>query len=163
MKNVKWLVSVGLIVYLMLLVRVIILKYPDEMMSEILRTWSPAGMMQQAARVNLIPFKTIGESLFNPSVPVQLPTLIYNIAAFVPLGFLIPLVTDRARRLVIVLLVALGVSLFLEVVQVLTRLGDGDIDDILLNVVGAAVGYGILVFVLWLSRSAARFSQPQSK
>lgn len=150
MKHIRRVLALVLIVYLILLVRLIIFKFPDAMMEQILQLWSPEGVLRRLASANMIPFRTIGDSLFNATLPVQLPTLIYNIAAFVPLGFLVPLISERARRLVIVLIVASGVSVSLELIQVFTGLGLGDIDDVILNVTGAAIGYGIFAFAVWL-------------
>ncbi|MCG7285918.1 VanZ family protein [Cellulomonas sp. ACRRI] len=71
-----------------------------------------------------------------------------NVAVFVPLGVLVPLLLARSSwpRTV---LVAVGVSLGIEVSQLITAhlLGGGhlaDVNDLLFNVLGAALGYGLL-------------------
>jgi glycopeptide antibiotics resistance protein len=150
-KNIQRLIAFGLVLYLIVLVRLVVFKYPDVMMEEILRTWSLEGVVRQINHVNIIPFRTILNSLFDPTLPVQLPTLIYNVAAFVPLGVLVPLIAKRAGKLALVLIIAFSLSVALEAIQVFTRLGEGDIDDVILNMLGAAVGYGMFAFARWIA------------
>ena len=159
MKNIKRLFSLGLVLYLLLLARLIIFKFPDHMTEAILQTWSLEGVLRSMAGSNIMPFSTIWNSLFNATLPVQLPTLIYNIAAFVPLGFLVPLISERARRLVAILVVASSISIVFELIQVFTLLGTGDIDDVILNTFGAAIGYGIFALGVWWKQYFVRFAQ----
>jgi glycopeptide antibiotics resistance protein len=132
-----------LIVYLILLIKLIILKFPDTMISAMLNGWSIQGVIRSIRAANIIPFRTIFNSLFNAQLVVELPTLIYNILAFVPLGILLPLISDKARNWRVVLLVGVIVSLSLEVIQLVTLLGEADIDDVILNVTGTLIGYGV--------------------
>jgi glycopeptide antibiotics resistance protein len=159
MKNFKRVISLGLVLYLLLLVRLIIFKFPASMTAEILQRWSINGALRNMSNVNIIPFTTIWDDLFNATLPVQLPTLIYNMVAFVPLGFLIPLISKRGQRLVIVLIVAFSISTSLELIQIFTLLGTGDIDDVILNMIGAAIGYGVFALVVWWKQYFARFME----
>jgi len=159
MKKLKGLISLGLVLYLLLLVRLIIFKFPDDMTAEILQRWSIDGALRSISNVNIIPFTTIWDDLFNATLPVQLPTLIYNIIAFMPLGFFIPLIFERGRRLVIVLIVAFSISVSFELIQVFTLLGTGDIDDVILNMIGAAIGYGIFALAVWWKQYFVRFTE----
>ena len=59
-----------------------------------------------------------------------------NIVAFMPIGILIPLVT-RSLSLGRTFLVGLALSAGIELTQFFTGLGSCDIDDIILNVLGA--------------------------
>lgn len=63
-----------------------------------------------------------------------------NIAAFIPFGILIPLLY-RTRFLRFMILFILSI-LALETVQALTLLGSFDINDVIQNASGAAVGFG---------------------
>lgn len=66
-----------------------------------------------------------------------------NVVMFIPLGFFLPRVFPKLRRLWKTLL-ATGLSISLiEIIQLFTLLGSCDIDDLILNLVGAAIGYGI--------------------
>lgn len=65
--------------------------------------------------------------------------LIGNILLFIPLPLILASVLHVAsiRK---IMLVAVSISLFIEAVQYIFKLGVADIDDILLNVAGAVVG-----------------------
>lgn len=66
-----------------------------------------------------------------------------NIALFVPLGFLLPAVFPRLNRFWKTMLLALLIICTVEVLQVLLLVGYCDIDDLILNLMGTAVGYGL--------------------
>lgn len=70
-----------------------------------------------------------------------------NIVLFVPLGMLLPLLMIRFRSLKRVLLVALCTSLTIETIQFFLRFVGNpravDIDDVLLNTLGACIGFVI--------------------
>ena len=65
-----------------------------------------------------------------------------NILIFVPYGFFIS-VASRERGFFKTLFFSMGLSLCVEIIQLFTRVGSFDVDDILLNTVGGAVGYTI--------------------
>ncbi|MFD7523101.1 VanZ family protein [Paenibacillus chitinolyticus] len=62
-----------------------------------------------------------------------------NFAAFVPFGLLIPLLF-RCKFVPFIACFLVSIT-FLETVQMVTRLGAFDIDDIVINTLGAAVGF----------------------
>ncbi|MFS0838849.1 VanZ family protein [Paenibacillus sp. 1P03SA] len=63
-----------------------------------------------------------------------------NFAAFVPFGLLIPLLF-RSKFLPFIGCFLVSIT-FLETMQMLTRLGSFDVNDIVINTLGAAVGFG---------------------
>jgi glycopeptide antibiotics resistance protein len=69
-----------------------------------------------------------------------------NVALFVPLGILLPLVSNRFLRLKRVLLFALLLSLSVEATQFVLRFVGNpravDIDDVILNTLGGCLGFG---------------------
>lgn len=70
-----------------------------------------------------------------------------NIIAFLPLGFLVPIFCRKYRSLRATLLLGLACSLFLEVAQMFTyRLSD--INDLITNTLGAALGYRLALPLL---------------
>jgi glycopeptide antibiotics resistance protein len=94
--------------------------------------------------INFIPFKSI--IWYTTGFEhINLNTIIYNtlgnIIIFIPLGFFLIYLVKRIKSLGSVLLVSVAISLFIEVSQLVLRLGQGDVDDILLNTVGALIGY----------------------
>ena len=62
-----------------------------------------------------------------------------NIALFLPVGFLVPMASDR-KKSARVLLTGLIVSLLLETLQLVTGRGVFDVADVLLNFTGTAAG-----------------------
>lgn len=78
--------------------------------------------------------------------------IIGNIAAFLPFGFLVPVMyrEQRSEKVIIghyirsfFFVSFLGVlfSLFVEIVQLITKVGSFDVDDLFLNTVGVMLGY----------------------
>ncbi|TQL01964.1 VanZ family protein [Cellulomonas sp. SLBN-39] len=94
-----------------------------------------------------------------PLAGYQLDDALINVAVFVPLGMLVPLLTARPswRRTV---LVAASISLGIEATQYVTAhaLGGGhiaDLNDLVLNVLGGVVGYGVLAALVRVPGAAA--------
>lgn len=105
---------------------------------------------QMQIRINLTPFHTISKQLrrlwrFHEPWAVRhsVINLGGNVVLFVPLGIFLPLLYKPLRRLWRVMLVTALIIVLVEVGQVLTLLGRCDVDDVILNVLGAAIGYGV--------------------
>lgn len=64
-----------------------------------------------------------------------------NIIAFMPMGFFLPAVTGKKLSGVQILLLSFLFSLLVETVQLLTKLGCFDVDDLILNTLGGFLGY----------------------
>lgn len=91
--------------------------------------------------VNLIPMKTVYLYLAGKQ-PMALTNLLGNTILFIPLGAYIALFRrggSFARTLTIVLCVLSGV----ELAQYILQVGAADIDDVILNTLGALVGVGL--------------------
>ena len=96
--------------------------------------------------INLIPFRTITDYLFNDDVIVRnfaLSNIIGNIAIFIPMGIYIPLLINKKSIFTNSAIVA-SMSLCVEIVQFIFAVGTADIDDIILNTIGGLLG--ILIF-----------------
>ena len=78
-----------------------------------------------------------------------------NILLFVPLGLLLPAVWPRLARWWKTLGVCAGAVIAVELTQMLTLLGYCDIDDLILNLLGAALGYGLFLLFTKTKGSAA--------
>ena len=115
------------------------------------REEAPAGIpyvQQVRLRLNLIPFRTLTHQL-RLLTAADRPWLIRhaavnllgNILLFVPLGIFLPKLWTPLRRFRKTLLAVAGIIALVEIVQVLTLLGRCDIDDLILNLIGAAIGY----------------------
>jgi glycopeptide antibiotics resistance protein len=64
-----------------------------------------------------------------------------NIAAFMPFGFMLPLLSVKYRSFIYVALLGILFSLAVEGLQMLMKVGIFDVDDILLNGLGVILGY----------------------
>lgn len=93
---------------------------------------------------NIIPFKTITDYIKASShinQNIWMSNLFGNVLAFFPLGIFLPWLFKRLigfwRTINSVFLATLTV----EILQFVTRVGSFDIDDIILNTIGGAIGY----------------------
>ena len=107
-------------------------------------------------RYNLVLFQEIIRFMRHHSVlglETVLLNLVGNIVGFMPFGFFLPLLSQKDRRLVMVLLLTFELSLVVEVVQLFTGVGSFDVDDLLLNTLGGVLGYGMFCMFVRLSKN----------
>lgn len=67
--------------------------------------------------------------------------LLGNIAAFIPFGLFVPLLSHKQRHCWRVVLLSFDFSLIVELLQLVSKVGSFDVDDLLLNTIGGLVGY----------------------
>lgn len=80
--------------------------------------------------------------------------VLLNIALFVPLGFLLPLLSKPFRKWYAALGAGFGVSLLIELTQLFTMRGMWDVDDLFTNTLGAMLGWCAAMFVLALHQKS---------
>jgi glycopeptide antibiotics resistance protein len=119
--------------------------------------------------INIIPFVTIinnfsqvgtaydGDVFFMISLIVR--NVGGNILLLMPLGFLVPLIWNKAKGFKEVTLIGSAVSIAIELLQLIESLGGGwdrvtDIDDVICNVAGTIIGY--LIYVL-ITKSGVKY------
>lgn len=91
-------------------------------------------------RVHLVPFSMIIRDIYWGGWRFLINTL-GNIAAFVPLGVLLPLIWRRRWSFAKIALWGFALSLTIEVLQFLFTTRVADVDDLTLNTLGAIAGY----------------------
>ena len=69
--------------------------------------------------------------------------LIGNIVAFMPFGFILPMLNAKNARFFRVLFLSLFFSGLIEFLQLIYHVGIFDVDDIFLNTCGAVLGYWV--------------------
>ena len=69
--------------------------------------------------------------------------LVGNVIMFIPLGFCLPMLWKKQRTLWKTLLTTALIITLVELIQLLTLVGSCDTDDLILNVLGSAIGYGL--------------------
>lgn len=95
-------------------------------------------------RYNLTPFAEINRYLiYQESFTWEnlITNLAGNILVFAPLGVLIPIIRRKKTGFFYVLFLTLFISLFIETVQLITKVGVFDVDDLIMNTVGGVLGY----------------------
>lgn len=70
-----------------------------------------------------------------------LSNLLGNVLAFVPFGMILPMLTPKCRNFFHIVLLGFDFSLFVETIQLISKVGSFDVDDLILNTLGAALGY----------------------
>lgn len=138
-RAVRWGGLVLFAVYLLLLVY--FLFFSEE--------YGRVAYAEQEFRYNLAPFVeirrfwTYREQL---GVAAVCANLLGNVLGFIPFGYILPVISDRMRSGFLIVLSGFCFSLTVEVIQLITKVGCFDVDDMILNTLGAAFGY--LLFVI---------------
>ncbi len=93
---------------------------------------------------NLTPFKeimrfwTYREKLGMRAVMLN---IVGNIVAFMPGGFFLPIISRRSKKWYNTVWIGFFFSLLVESAQLIFKVGSFDVDDLMLNTAGAALGY----------------------
>lgn len=104
---------------------------------------------QVSRQLNLVPFRTLRlfagllDSGVRSHIRMAVINLGGNVIMFIPLGFLLPRVFPKLASLPKVLLTTAALITAVEILQLFTLVGSCDIDDLILNLLGSAIGYGI--------------------
>ena len=100
--------------------------------------------IEMGYRYNLKPFLEIRRGLENidkVGYRYVIVNIAGNIAAFMPFGFLLPLITERRVHTGHAFADTFLLSLCAETIQLISRTGAFDVDDLILNTVGGVLGY----------------------
>jgi glycopeptide antibiotics resistance protein len=98
----------------------------------------------QMVEPNFIPLRTIGIYLANLDSGFWLRNLVGNLLLLLPVGLFGPIVLPWMDRWLRVLVASLALSTAIELAQLGIPDRSADVDDVLLNVAGAILGYAIL-------------------
>ncbi len=111
------------------------------------------------SRLNLIPLKTLSaywKVLFHSANPTQIRhafiNLGGNIVTFIPLGFFLPAIFEKLRSFWRFFITVVLLIVTIEVLQLFTLLGSCDVDDLLLNLPGATIGFGLWKLTPWAKK-----------
>ncbi|WP_335436989.1 VanZ family protein [Neobacillus niacini] len=140
MSRANIVIKILFIIYLLLLIKVLLFKYPfSVIVNRFSLDYSWEIILNNS---NFIPFKTINLFLFEANdVHNSVKNLLGNIIVFVPFGFLLPMVFSRLTKFLSVIFLSFAISLLFEVTQLLFRLGSFDVDDLILNTAGSGIGF----------------------
>lgn len=86
--------------------------------------------------------------------------LLGNIVAFIPFGFFLPVLYPRCRSFLYTVFFSFEFSLMVETIQLVSKVGSFDVDDMLLNTIGGALG--CLIFY-WMNRVRRNYETKEKK
>ena len=127
---------------------------------------TPGGISE----INLVPFKTIKEfwTVILQSWGIEgtevllissVINLVGNVVMFIPLGLFPPLLWGRFRKGCLTMLLCAAVIVAVETLQYVLTVGSADIDDFILNMIGAAMGYAAFTLSKRLPEREKHFSK----
>jgi glycopeptide antibiotics resistance protein len=98
---------------------------------------------------NIVPFKTINtylKAMADGSMNIDIPVknLAGNVILFFPMGIYLPLFFRKTNKAGIFFMSMIAMLFIVEAIQLVTRRGSFDIDDFILNILGAFIGFGIM-------------------
>lgn len=138
----KWIRRIGWILFLVYLLLLIYFLFFAEAYG---RQQGETG----GYRYNLVPFQEIlrfWNYRQQLGFTAAFLNLTGNVIGFMPFGFLLPVMSCRMSRFWITVPLGFFLSLGVETIQLFTRVGSFDVDDLMLNTLGALLGY--LLFLL---------------
>lgn len=130
-------------IYILIVIKVIIFKYPYQDMLALAAGWQRGVVWQGLGTANFMPFKTIKMYIDYSYKLNSVENLAGNVLVFVPFGFLFPFVAREGEKFFVMFLNAFVFVLGIEVFQLFSAFGAFDVDDILLNCLGASLGFGV--------------------
>jgi glycopeptide antibiotics resistance protein len=131
-----------LCIYLIILTKLILFKhFHITEIFEIINNFNVSYNTYRWRSSNLIPLKTITYYMFlaDINLDIRIKNLVGNIMGFVPLGILLPLLSNRFLNLKSVIIATFSLSFIYEFFQLLFGFGSFDIDDLILNTLGGVV------------------------
>ena len=116
-------------IYIAIVIKVIIFKYPWEDLKAIMDTWEKGVILEGLDTANFTLFKTI-KMYINYSYKLNsFENLVGNVVVFVPFGFLLPYIQEKSRKLPVLVLNAFLFVLGIEVFQLFSAFGAFDVED----------------------------------
>ncbi len=134
-------VRIFFVFYILFVIKVFIFKYPIQKLQAIAASWKKDVILEGLSTANFTPFKTIKMYIEYSYKLNSAENLLGNIAVLIPFGMLFPLITRKNWGYPGMLACAFAFVLGIEVFQLFSAFGAFDVDDILLNCLGASLGY----------------------
>lgn len=101
-------------------------------------------MVHTEYRYNLTMFKELGRFFkYRKNIGLEgfIVNMFGNILAFAPFGFLFPAISKDRRKLKDVVLNTFFFSLSIELIQLISKVGVFDVDDLFMNTLGGLLGF----------------------
>lgn len=104
-------------------------------------------------RVNLVPFVRLADFAYRRDL---LLNVIGNVTMFIPSGIILPILYKRLDGFSRTVASGAGISLCIELLQLPFSVRSSDVDDLIMNTLGVAVGYGLFAAARGLGRLIKR-------
>ncbi len=118
----------------------------------ILAGWATALLYVTVLRVTSYGYSSVNLHLFrawheawNHYAFKNWMNVLLNVAMFVPLGILLPIVLKRFRKWYLMLTVSIAATFAIEIIQYFSGRGIFDVDDLAANTLGAMIGFCIIM------------------
>jgi glycopeptide antibiotics resistance protein len=115
-------------------------------------------------RYNLVPFKEIQSYIKHRSYftfELFFVNIVGNVLAFLPFGIFMPLIFNKSRNFFLILLESILFSAAIETIQLVTKVGSFDVDDIIMNTLGGILGF--IIFVIFLKKRVSEKIVPKTR
>ena len=114
------------------------------------------SMLEGDYKYNLVPFREIWRYLtYHKQIGIWnvLWNLVGNVVGFIPYGAMLPALFKKTMGFCNVALLSFELTLFIELTQLILRVGSCDVDDMILNTLGGCIGYGVYrLIICWKER-----------
>ncbi|CEO33527.1 VanZ family protein [Paraclostridium sordellii] len=129
-----------LVIYFLILIRLTIFKFSIIMISSPLNSYQYTFLGVDGI-INIIPFKEtvniLRDGIHNNRI---IKGIILNVIYFIPLGFLLPLLFKKVNSFLKIILISTITSSLIEIIQLFTIFSVSNIDDVIFNIIGSAIG-----------------------
>ena len=129
-----------LLMYVNLAVIIRFVFYPFHPVGGHVQPLRLGSVQDRALRLNLLPFVHLADYAVTREAVIN---HVGNVTLFIPTGVLLPILYRRLGRPWKVILAGAGISLAIELAQLLLPNSVTDIDDLILNTLGVCLGCGI--------------------
>lgn len=97
-------------------------------------------------RYNLTVFKEITRfwnwaMMSNTGMKAMILNVFGNVLFFMPFGFFLPIISCRINNVIVVTIISFAYSIIIETIQLVSKVGSFDVDDIILNTIGGLLGF----------------------
>jgi glycopeptide antibiotics resistance protein len=113
------------------------------------------GFYHPGAPVNLVLFRTMEHDIRKGGWEFLI-NFVGNVVVTLPIGWLLPTLFGRWASASKVGMFGLTISAFIEILQGISGKRVADVDNVILNTLGALIGYGTWVGVGWLLKSSRK-------
>jgi glycopeptide antibiotics resistance protein len=138
----KTIVKIVLIIYLIALIKV---TFFDR---NIYYLENDSFLNYARLTVNLVPFRFISDFIYQFQIGmiskvILVRQIVANFILLMPLSILLPMLNNKFYQIRKMAISIIGASFMIEIMQLITRRGFFDIDDLILNISGALLCYYI--------------------